>query len=247
MAARRRARMAALGLWPEGQMHDGAMGAWRMPWLGAPHLGLLDSQLPPSPPWGVGATWPGEGSMCMHSWAHGRRRTTKSMPTVRTQRVHRRRDVVARVRGHAKTFQLGQFKWFKPGKVELNFKISKTKSCRTHIHLQLLQMPTYQIVSRFRYKLAWSYIFSWLGQTVQQSFDCVFECLNLKIWNASNWIKCVLKKTEQFLYWLNLKFYWEILRFYQSSRDRSRALKGLTTIKDFELVNSWLSFISDWD
>jgi hypothetical protein len=98
-------------------------------------------------------------------------------------------------------FDRSKLKIFEP-----NLKISKFKSCRTRILLQLSQGATYVILRGLAGKSTQTSGFSRLGQQGVVNFDWVFGPFALQISNASNWMKCVPGDNEQLLHWSILKY-----------------------------------------
>jgi hypothetical protein len=105
----------------------------------------------------------------------------------------------------------------------------QTQKLWTKVQIRQIR-PTGRILNGFGDNHPQSYRFAWLGQTVQQDFDWVFEGLNIQIWNANNGMKCVPGKTEKLWCWSILKFYSKILRTRRKTNPALRSTWALTTV-----------------
>jgi hypothetical protein len=140
------------------------------------------------------------------------RRTPSQVPRGRhgqTARARRRGVTDAR-----RLFQFREpvFKFSKLQKVSTNLKISKNKSCRGAIDLQLSQRETYVLINGFSGNVGQSCSFSTARITVHSAFNSNFGQFALKIGMSANYKKCVPGNNEQLSYWPILNFYSEIWR-----------------------------------
>jgi hypothetical protein len=97
------------------------------------------------------------------------------------------------------------------------------QSCRSLNPLQLLQRSSYVFLNCLSRNIEQSWGLSWRQRIVFLAVDQVFHPFTLKIWNATQKLSCVPRKTGQLLYWEILKCLGEIWRTRQKFR---RALKG---------------------
>jgi hypothetical protein len=97
-------------------------------------------------------------------------------------------------------------------KVSTYSKISKNKSCRGVIDLQLSQRATYVLINGFVWKTCWTCRNSQLRVTVHSAFNSKLSELSLKISMSANYEKCFPRNNEQLSYWPILNFYSEIWR-----------------------------------
>jgi hypothetical protein len=130
-----------------------------------------------------------------------------------------RRGQTTRVRGRGvasaqRLFQFREpvFKITKLQKVSTNLKISKNKSCRGSIDLQLSQRDTYVLINGLSGNVGRSCSFSTARVTVHSVVNSIFGQSALKIGMSANYEKCVPGNNEQLLYWPILNFYSEIWR-----------------------------------
>jgi hypothetical protein len=93
-----------------------------------------------------------------------------------------------------------------------HLKLSKNKSCRGTIDLQLSQRATYVLINGLPGNVGRSCSFSTARVTVHSAVKPVFGQFALKIGMSANYEKCVPGNNEQLLYWLILNFYSEIWR-----------------------------------
>jgi hypothetical protein len=91
-------------------------------------------------------------------------------------------------------------------------KISKNKSCRGAIDLQLSQGATYVLINGLPGNVGRSCSFSTARVTVHSAFNSIFGQFALKIGMSANYEKCVPENNEQLSYWPILNFYSEIWR-----------------------------------
>jgi hypothetical protein len=109
-------------------------------------------------------------------------------------------------------FRVALFQIAKLQKVSTNFKISKDKSCRRAIDLQLSQRATYVLINRLPGNVGRSWQKSRPQVTVHSAFNSIFGQFALKIGMSANYEKCVHGNNEQLSYWQILNFYNEIWR-----------------------------------
>jgi hypothetical protein len=91
-------------------------------------------------------------------------------------------------------------------KFERHSKISKYKSCRACILLQLSQRATYVFLNRLPRQSLQSLSFSWRGKGDIQALTEILEAFPLGISNAANRMKCVPRDNEQLSYCPILKY-----------------------------------------
>jgi hypothetical protein len=109
-------------------------------------------------------------------------------------------------------FHLSVFTNAKLKKVTTNLKISKYKSCRGAIDLQLSQRATYVLINSLSGNVGRSCSFSTARVTVHSAFNLIFGQFALEIGMSANYEKCVPGNNEQLSYWQILNFYSEIWR-----------------------------------
>jgi hypothetical protein len=109
-------------------------------------------------------------------------------------------------------FHLRIFENAKLEKVTTNLKISKNKSCRGAIDLQLSQRTTYVLINSLSGNVGRSCSFSTARVTVHSAFNSIFGQFALTIGMSANYEKCVPRTNEQLSYWPILNFYSEIWR-----------------------------------
>jgi hypothetical protein len=107
---------------------------------------------------------------------------------------------------------LAMFKNKKLQFLEYNLKISKNKSCRGAIDLQLSQRATYVLINGLPGNVDRSCSFSTARVTVHSAFNSIFGQFAPKIGMSANYEKCVPGTNEQLSYWSILNFYIEIWR-----------------------------------
>jgi hypothetical protein len=91
-------------------------------------------------------------------------------------------------------------------------KISKNKSCREAIDLQLSQRAIYVSINGLSGNVGRSWQNSRPQVTVHNTFDLIFGQFSLKIGMSANYENCVPGNNEELLYWPILNFYSEIWR-----------------------------------
>jgi hypothetical protein len=96
--------------------------------------------------------------------------------------------------------------------VATKLKISKKKSCRGAIDLQLSQRATYVLINGLPGNVGRSCSFSTARVTVHSAVEPIFDQFALKIGMSANYEKCVPGNNEQLSYWPILNFYSEIWR-----------------------------------
>jgi hypothetical protein len=133
--------------------------------------------------------------------------------TARYDAWQRKKETPLRPRRH-RPFQFRDsiFEITKLQKVSTYSKISKNKSCRGVIDLQLSQRATYVLINGFVWKTCWTCWNSQLRVTIHSAFKSKLSELSLKISMSANYEKCVPGNNEQLSYWLILNFYSEIWR-----------------------------------
>jgi hypothetical protein len=104
------------------------------------------------------------------------------------------------------SFRSAFFQIAKLQKVSTNLKISKNKSCRGALDLQLSQRATYVSIDGLSGNVGRSCSFSTDRVTVHSAFNSIFSQFALKIGMSANYEKCVPGNNEQLLYWPILKF-----------------------------------------
>jgi hypothetical protein len=109
-------------------------------------------------------------------------------------------------------FRLALFQIAKLQRVSTNFKISKNKSCRRAIDLQLSQRATYVLINRLPGNVGRSWQKSRSQVTVHSAFNSIFGQFALKIGMSTNYKKCVPGNIDILSYWPILNFYSEIWR-----------------------------------
>jgi hypothetical protein len=97
-------------------------------------------------------------------------------------------------------FRLSLFEIAKLEKVTTNLKISKNKSCRGTIDLQLSQKASYVLINHLSGNVGRSCRFSMARFTVHSAFNSIFGQLALKIGMSANYKKCVPGNNEQLSY-----------------------------------------------
>jgi hypothetical protein len=107
-------------------------------------------------------------------------------------------------------FRLSLFEIAKLQKSSTNSKISKNKSCREAIDLQLLQRVAYVLINGLSGNVGQSCSFSTARVTVHSAVNSFFGQFALKIEMSANYKKCVPGNNEQVSYWPILNFYSEI-------------------------------------
>jgi hypothetical protein len=107
-------------------------------------------------------------------------------------------------------FHLSVFTNAKLEKVTTNLKISKNKSFRGAIDLQLSQRATYVLINRLPGNVGRSWQKS--RPQVHSAFNSIFGQFALKTGMSANYEKCVPGNNEQLSYWPILNFYSEIWR-----------------------------------
>jgi hypothetical protein len=129
----------------------------------------------------------------------------------RPQRAHDTRGAVTALVA-ALLFHLSVFANAKLEKVTINLKISKNKSCRGAIDLQLSQRATCVFINGLSGNVGRSCSFSTARVTVHSAVKPIFGQFALKIGMSTSYEKCVPGSNEQLSYWPILNFYSEIWR-----------------------------------
>jgi hypothetical protein len=119
-------------------------------------------------------------------------------------------------------------------KVPTYLKISKNKSCRGAIDLQLSQRATYVLINGLSGNVGRSCSFSTTQVTVHSVFNSIFGQFSLKIGMSANYEKCVPGNNEQLSYWPILNFHSEIWRTHKKIESAFLRSRVLTTIWDFD-------------
>jgi hypothetical protein len=109
-------------------------------------------------------------------------------------------------------FHLSVFAKAKLKKVTTNLKISKIKSCRGTIDLELSLRATYVLINGLPRNVDRSCSFSTARFTIHSALNSIFGQFALKIGMSANYEKCVPGNNEQLSYWPILNFYSEIWR-----------------------------------
>jgi hypothetical protein len=131
------------------------------------------------------------------------------------------------------SFRLAGFKDVKLDFLEYNLKISKNKSCRGDIDLQLSQRATYVLINGLSVNVERSCSFSTARVTVHSAFNSIFGQFALKIGMSTNYEKCVPGNNEQLLYWPILDYYSEIWRTRRKTESAFLRSRVLATIWEF--------------
>jgi hypothetical protein len=97
-------------------------------------------------------------------------------------------------------------------KVSTYSKISKNKSCRGAINLQLSQSASYVLINGLSGNVDRSWQNCQPQVTVHSTFNSIFGQFALKIGMSANYKKCVPGNNKELLYWPILNFYSEIWR-----------------------------------
>jgi hypothetical protein len=132
--------------------------------------------------------------------------------TGNTRAARGRRELGNGVRRLPLLFHLSVFAKAKLEKVTTNLKISKYKSCRGAIDLQLSQRATYVLINRLPGNVGRSCSCSTARVNVHSAVNSIFGQFALKIGMSANYEKCVPGNNEQLSYWPILNFYSEIWR-----------------------------------
>jgi hypothetical protein len=132
------------------------------------------------------------------------------------------------------SFHLAQFKNMNLQFLEYNLKISKNKSCRGAIDIQLSQRVTCVLINGLSGNVGRSCSFSTARVTVHSAFNSIFVQFALKIGMSANYEKCVPENNEQLSYWPILNFYSEIWRTCKKTKSAFKEIYGLTVIWDFD-------------
>jgi hypothetical protein len=106
-------------------------------------------------------------------------------------------------------FHLRRFENAKLPKMATKLKISKNKSCRGAIDLQLSQRASYALINGLSGNVGRSWQNSRPQVTVQSTFNSVFGQFALKIGMSTNYENCVPGNNKQLSYWPILNFYRE--------------------------------------
>jgi hypothetical protein len=150
-------------------------------------------------------------------WSHQARSwSTAGAPkrpyTGNTRAARGRRELGDGIRRLPLLFHLSVFAKAKLEKVTTNLNISKNKSCRGAIDLQLSRRATYVLINRLPGNVGRSCSFSTTRVTVHSAVNSIFGQFALKIGMSTNYKKCVPGNNEQLSYWPILNFYSEIWR-----------------------------------
>jgi hypothetical protein len=119
-------------------------------------------------------------------------------------------------------------------KLSTNLKISKNKSCRGAIDLQLSQRASYVLINRLSGNVGRSCRLSMARVTVHSAVNLIFGQFALKIGMSANYENCVPGNNEQLSYWPILNFYSEIWRTRKKTESAFLRSRVLTTIWDFD-------------
>jgi hypothetical protein len=131
-------------------------------------------------------------------------------------------------------FHLSVFAKAKLEKVTTNLKISKNKSCRGTIDLQLSQRASYVLINHLSGNVGRSCRFSTAWVTVHNAVNSIFGQFALKIGMSANYEKCVPRNNEQLSYWPILNFYNEIWRTLKKTESTFLRSRVLTMTWDFD-------------
>jgi hypothetical protein len=123
-------------------------------------------------------------------------------------RTPERGDDVARLKPHP----VKHLRNCKTPKSVNKLEISKYKSCRGAIDLQLSQRATYVLINGLSRNVGRSWQNSRPQVTIHSTFDSIFGQFTLKIGMSANYKNCVPGNNEQLSYWPILNFYSEIWR-----------------------------------
>jgi hypothetical protein len=97
-------------------------------------------------------------------------------------------------------------------------KISKYKSCRGAIDLQLSQRASYVLINGLSGNVGQSWQNSRPQVTIHSTFDLIFGQFALKIGMSANYENCVPGNNEELSYWPILNFYSEIWRMRKKTK-----------------------------
>jgi hypothetical protein len=118
--------------------------------------------------------------------------------------------------------------------VSTNLKMSKTRSCRGAIDLQLSQRATYVLMFSLKGKTRRRCNNSRPGITVRTSFKSNLSGFALKIGMSANYKKCVPGDNEELLYWPILNFYSKIWRTCKKTESAFWSSRDLTMNLNFD-------------